>query len=218
MTHSFEKDYWEQHWEHTHDAAPNGENAPNPYLVRETAGMAPGTALDAGCGTGAEAIWLAQQGWQVTGADISATALAQASADAASASVSDRVTWIEADLTIWEPDHQVDLVTTHYAHPTIPHLAFYARISRWVAPGGTLLIVGHLHGPASTEDGHHPPEETTVTLSSMTGLLDPNTWRIETADEQTRDVTGSGGHTHALNDVIVRATRRPNRNAAEAQG
>ena len=220
MTHSFEKDYWERHWEQTHDAAPHSaeadDNAPNPYLIRETAGLRPGTALDAGCGAGAEAIWLARQGWQVTGADISATALAQASANAASASVPDRVTWIEADLTIWEPDGRFDLVTTNYAHPTIPQLAFYERISAWVGHGGTLLIVGHLHDPGSTEDGHHPPEKATVTLASITGSLDPDIWRIETAEEQTRALTAPGGHAHALNDVIVRATRRPDRHTAEA--
>ena len=87
-------------------------------------------------GPAREPYWLAWQGWQVTGADISATALAQASADAASASVPDRVTWIEADLTIWEPDGRFDLVTTNYAHPTIPQLAFYQRISAWVGQGG----------------------------------------------------------------------------------
>lgn len=212
MTHSFEKDYWERHWEEAPgtpgDPANASDSAANPYLIHETAGLTPGTALDAGCGAGAEAIWLARQGWQVTGADISATALAQASAHAASASVSDRVTWVEADLTTWEPDARLDLVTTHYAHPTIPQLAFYERLSEWVAPGGTLLIVGHLPGPGATKHGHHPPEKATATLADITGRLDPKLWRIETADEQTRDLPGSGGHTPRLHDVIVRATRR----------
>ena len=42
----------------------------------------PGTALDAGCGEGAEATWLASRGWDVTAADISAEALARAAARA----------------------------------------------------------------------------------------------------------------------------------------
>jgi len=81
MTHSFDKDYWERHWAQAHDAAPEdaGSSAPNPHLIRETGALAPGTALDAGCGTGAEATWLAAHGWQVAGADISGAALAQAS-------------------------------------------------------------------------------------------------------------------------------------------
>jgi hypothetical protein len=51
---------------------------------------------------------------------------------------------VEADLTSWEPGRQFELVATSYAHPAMPQLAFYARISGWVAPAGRLLIVGHL--------------------------------------------------------------------------
>ena len=128
MSHDFDRDYWEQHWHDrpdaesasTTDAAPL--SAPNPYVPRETADLRAGRALDAGCGTGAEAVWLAEHGWTVTGADISASALAQAAARAAAASVTENVTWVEADLTTWEPPEQFDLVTTNYAHPTIPQL------------------------------------------------------------------------------------------------
>lgn len=194
-------------WDERYGDEPLWSGRPNEALVREVSGLPVGTVLDVGCGEGGDAIWLARQGWQVTGADISATALAQASVSAASASVTDRVTWVEADLTSWEPDGRFDLVTTNYAHPTTPQLEFYGRISRWVAPGGTLLIVGHLHHSGSTEDSHHPPEKATASLSGITGLLDPATWRVDTADEQTRALNGPAGHTHALNDVIVRATR-----------
>lgn len=152
MAHEFDKDYWEQHWQQAHDR-PADHGAPHPYLAQETGGLAPGTALDAGCGTGAEAIWLASHGWQVTAADISAQALARAAQRAAGSDVSERVRWVEADLTAWEPGTLFDLVMTHYAHPAMPQLAFYDRICRWVAPGGTLLIVGHLH-TAATAHGH----------------------------------------------------------------
>ena len=81
MTHSFDKDYWERHWEQAPDAALEDaeSSAPNPHLIRAASGLEPSTALDAGCGTGTEATWLAAHGWQVTGADISGAALAQAS-------------------------------------------------------------------------------------------------------------------------------------------
>ena len=48
---------------------------PNGVLLAEISGLVPGRALDVGCGEGADAIWLAQQGWQVTGVDISQVAL-----------------------------------------------------------------------------------------------------------------------------------------------
>ena len=207
---TFDQDYWERHWKEAPGgaAADSDGMAPNPHLTRETSGLAPGTALDAGCGTGAEAAWLAVHGWQVTGADISATALARAAGRAAEMNVSGSVTWIEADLTSWEPGRRFDLVTTNYAHPAMPQLAFYERIAEWVAPGGTLLIVGHLHDPASPGHGHHPPAEATVTLADITGTLAPGAWSIETAQELSRTLRGPGGRAVTLQDAVVRATRR----------
>ncbi|MDQ1528009.1 MAG: hypothetical protein QOG18_2622 [Microbacteriaceae bacterium] len=217
MTHEFGKGYWERHWAQSHGTASSdlGGDVPNPYLVRETAGLVPGTALDAGCGTGGEAVWLAVNGWQVTAADISATALARASQRAAAASVSDRVTWVEADLTSWDPGRQFDVVVTSYAHPAMPQLAFFARISEWVAPGGTLLIVGHLSDQPSKGSSQRTPTNAAVTLLGITGLLDSTGWRIETAKEETRALAGPGGRALRLHDVVVRATRARPREGRE---
>ncbi|ONI91845.1 SAM-dependent methyltransferase [Saccharothrix sp. ALI-22-I] len=211
MTYGFDKDYWEQHWQqaHHHKPAATDRSAPNPYLDRETGSLTPGTALDAGCGAGAEAIWLASHGWHVTAADISPEALARAAERATNSEVSERVRWIEADLTVWDPGKRFDLVTTHYAHPAMPQLAFYDRISAWVAPGGTLLIVGHLHTSAATGHGHHPPAEASVTLTDITAGLDSTRWDIVTAEEHLRTVARPGGQAIPLHDVVVRATRRP---------
>lgn len=155
MAHDFDKAYWEQHWRQgavDRRGSMSGK-PPNPYLVREIGTLAPGTALDAGCGAGAEAIWLASQGWQVTAADISSEALTRAAERAAASGVSERLTWIEADLSRWAPQTRFDLVTTHYAHPAMPQLEFYDRLAEWVAPAGTLLIVGHLHPTADPDQG-----------------------------------------------------------------
>ncbi|PXA71653.1 class I SAM-dependent methyltransferase [Cryobacterium arcticum] len=216
MAHSFEKDYWEEHWVQADDpaSAVANESTANPYLLRETATLRPGTALDAGCGTGAEAIWLAGQGWRVTAADISANALQRAGA--AGAAVGSAVTWVEADLTTWVPNDRFDLVVTSYAHPAVPQLAFYDRISDWVAPGGTLLIIGHLHhhdaadGEANGHDHQHddhPPAEATVTRADITARLDPAVWRIDTAEEHSRQLDGEEGRVLTLHDVVVRAGR-----------
>lgn len=209
--HEFDKDYWERHWHQAHDRADVESASPaHPYLAPEVGDLVPGSALDAGCGTGAEAIWLASHGWQVTAVDISSEALARAAERAQGSAVSDRVRWVEADLTTWAPETRFDLVTTHYAHPAMPQLAFYDRISGWVAPGGTLLIVGHLHTPAADGHGHghgnHPPAEASVTLADITAGLARTGWEITTAGEQHRTVSGHGA---ALHDVVVRATRRP---------
>jgi SAM-dependent methyltransferase len=227
----FDQAYWEQHWQEGRAGAPAAPA--NPHLVREAGDLGPGTALDAGCGEGGEARWLAAHGWHVTAVDISAEALARAAAhEQASGSGSrvewvewvERIEWVEADLTTWTPDRQYDLVTTSYAHPAIPQLDFYDRIAAWVAPEGSLLVVGHLHrdegesGHAlghghGQEHGHdhghrqpgdEPPAHATVTLADITARLDPVEWDVQTASEHTR----TADHGTTLHDVVVRARRR----------
>jgi SAM-dependent methyltransferase len=214
--HAFDKDYWDQHWERGGGPGTPEARTANPYLIRETSGLAPGTALDAGCGEGAEAIWLACRGWHVTAADIAAEALARAAARAAETPAAGRVRWVEADLTTWVPGTKFDLVTTNYAHPAMPQLAFYERIAEWVAPGGTLLIVGHLHGhdPAGHDAAgheHHPPAKASVTAADITAVLDTTTWEIVTAEEHSRTLDGHDGRALSLRDAVVRAIRRDQR-------
>ena len=62
----FDEAYWEERYR-TAAAVWSGE--PNRQLVAETAELSPGTALDAGSGEGADAIWLAGRGWRVTAVD-----------------------------------------------------------------------------------------------------------------------------------------------------
>lgn len=216
---AFDKDFWEEHWD---DPERGGAAAPpNPYVTSETRGLTPGRALDAGCGIGTEVLALAATGWEVTGVDLSERAIATARERAAAAGASERTGWIAADLTAWEPELPLDLVMTNYAHASIPQLDLYRRIAGWVAPGGTLLIVGHLdhgdhgHAPAGGHgaghgeagDGDWPPAEATVTGDRIAGVLDPAHWRIETAAEHTRTLPGHDGE-RTLRDVVVRATRR----------
>lgn len=207
---SFGKDYWEKHWGHVGAAAEHEDHgAPtNPHVMVETRDLVPGNALDAGCGTGTEAIWLAARGWHVTGADISNNALSVASERARAASVSERVTWVEADLTSWEPAEEFDLVITNYAHAALPQLAFYRRIANWVVPGGTLIIVAHLRRPTGTEVGPQPPGAATASLEEITSILGPVNWSIDSAREHVRALNTPAGSPALLRDVVVRATRR----------
>ena len=219
MAQEFDKDYWEAHWERATGHRGEPTIVPNPYLASETSGLVTGSALDAGCGEGAEAIWLASAGWQVTAVDISTEALSRAAERASAIGLlPERVHWVEADLGVWEPGRQFDLVTTHYAHPAMPQLDFYQRISNWVAPGGTLLIVGHLHSSDTAAPDnehtrghghgqHHPPAEVSVTAARITSGIDPAHWEVGTAEHHSRTRTNRAGREVRLDDVVVRATR-----------
>jgi SAM-dependent methyltransferase len=174
--------------------------APNGALVTEVADLPPGQALDLGCGEGGDALWLAGRGWLVTAVDISRVALERAAAAAGDAKVS----WTHADLTTYTPPAGAfDLVVSMYG--AIPHTAERAvhGMLAAVAPGGTLLVVGHdlthLHGhesPFDPKDFHTPGE--------IAGLLD-DTWTV-LVDETRPRVSAPPGTDH-VNDVVLRARK-----------
>jgi SAM-dependent methyltransferase len=63
----FSRAFWDERYR-TRDRLWSGR--PNVQLIAEAQGLTPGRALDVGCGEGTDAIWLAQQGWTVTGIDL----------------------------------------------------------------------------------------------------------------------------------------------------
>jgi 2-polyprenyl-3-methyl-5-hydroxy-6-metoxy-1,4-benzoquinol methylase len=214
MTHGFDADYWEDHWRGVGARDGHRQAPANPYLATGTEGLVPGTALDAGCGEGAEAIWLAEHGWRVTAADISAEVLARATERAVTSPAADRIDWRRADLGTWEPGGVFDLVTTHYAHPAMPQLAFYERIAAWVAPGGTLLVVGHHPEDLATglRHGHHTFLFTADSLLPALGdgTGDPAGWEVEVCESRPRtQAHPETGEEIAIADAVLRARRLP---------
>jgi SAM-dependent methyltransferase len=165
-----------------------------------------GTALDAGCGTGADAVWLAEQGWQVTAADISPTVVGQAErfATEQAPEVAERISWVMADLTEWAPPDPFDLVVSQYVHPDIPFADFVARLAEFVAVGGTLLVAGHDH--ADTHSASHAPQDASVGVDDIVAVLSQDQWRIDVAETRTRQVSRDSGEL-TMHDLVVRAQR-----------
>ena len=140
-------------WEERYSGAEKvWSGRPNPQLVAEASGLTPGTALDVGCGEGGDVIWLARQGWRVTGADFSANGLARAARHAEEAGVADRTDWWRVDARAFAADgRSYDLVTTHFLHPPDGGMVDVTRrLAEAVAPGGRLLVVGHAPSEAFT--------------------------------------------------------------------
>ena len=174
---------------------------PNRFLVAEAAGLPPGRALDLACGSGRNAVWLAQQGWSVVGADFADVALEQARALAVERGVD--VEWVEADLREWEPPARAfDLVVVLYLQLPPEELGpIVRRAAGAAADGGTMLVVGHhsenlVSGVGGPKDPRvlYTPEDITVHLD---GLV------IEKAEAVLRPVDGEGD---AI-DTLVRAQR-----------
>jgi thioredoxin reductase/SAM-dependent methyltransferase len=200
----FSRDYWERRY-----ATGRFSGKPNAHLVGEVSGLTPGRALDAGCGEGGDAIWLAAQGWQTTGVDISTTALERAAAHAADRGVT--VTWEPGDLTAWAPEPGAyDLVSSQFVHMYgAAGEDLHRRLAAGVAPGGTLLIVNHSYTDvtASTVPRPHLPEMF-MTASEIAAALKPDEWDIQVAEERARPATGPDGAETTVHDEVMRAVRR----------
>ncbi|WP_207394025.1 MFS transporter [Actinomadura formosensis] len=184
---------------------------PNAVLVREVTGLTPGTALDLGCGEGADAIWLARQGWRVTATDISGVALDRAARHAAAAGVADRIDFQRRDLAASFPEGLFDLVSAQFLHsPTaMPRDRVLRAAAAAVAPGGVLLIVGHAGPPPWDPDSHpdvHLPTPDEV-LKSL-GLPD-GAWEVLLSDEHERLQTAPDGRTMTRTDNALKLRRPP---------
>jgi len=177
---------------------------PNRFLVDEVTGLKPGTALDVACGEGRNAIWLAQNGWQVVGVDFSAVGLKKARRLAVESGVT--VEWTQGDVTTWEPPNTYDLVVVMYLHlPGDIRHSVFARMARSVAPGGTMLVVGH--DMLNLSEGTGGPQNPAVLYGPEDVVGDiGSVLTIERAERVRRPVSTSEGEATAI-DVLVRAHR-----------
>lgn len=175
----------------------------NGALVAEVEHLPAGRALDVGCGEGADAIWLAERGWDVVGVDISDVAISRARTAAAERGVD--VDLRAVDLTVQPPEQGAyDLVSMQYpalrkdAGPSV-----VASILGAVAPGGTLLAVWHdLSG--GHHGAHHDPAHY-VLADDLIEVLD-DAWTLELHEVRPRSMHG-GRQGAPVPDVVVRARR-----------
>jgi SAM-dependent methyltransferase len=186
---------------------------PNPQLIAQASALTPGTALDVGCGEGADAIWLAEQGWTVTGVDVSPVGLSRAAEHAAQAgtAIADRIDWVQADLFAEEaePFGAYELVNSQYLHlpPEVRERGLH-RLAESVAPGGRLLVVSH--HPSDLEIPGLRPNvpELFYTASELAASLDPARWEIVVDAAPERSVNRPHGQRVTVRDAVLHARRR----------
>ncbi len=179
---------------------------PNDTLVVETANLKPGRVLDVGCGEGADALWLAKNGWDVTALEVSGVALERAAAHFKDAGVEARFVHAELERANLAPG-SFDLVSAQYPAllRTAGQVAERALLAA-VAPGGVLLLVHHAgmetHGPR--ESGFDPADY--VWPAMLSPLFDDD-WVVELDEQRPRKVPGGGGGAHHTEDIVLRARR-----------
>lgn len=184
---------------------------PNTQLVAEAGGLPPGRALEAGCGEGADAIWLARRGWDVVAADISGVAVERAAQHAAQTdpAAAARIEWRQADLIAQPPEPGAfDLVSVQFMQlPPDPRARLIAALAAAVRPGGILLVVGHHPCDLSCGVPRPPMPELFYTPEDIVGLLNGG-WTIGVSEARPRPATTPDGAQVTVHDTVVVATRR----------
>lgn len=184
-------------WDARYGATHIWSGEPNGALMALTSDLAPGTALDVGCGEGADAVWLARRGWTVTGLDVSRVAVDRARAAAEAAGV--EITWLVEGFGE-HPLGPFDLVSAQY--PAVPKRdddAAERAFADAVAPGGRLVFVHHELD--ETPHGFDPADY--VMPEDVVAYLTGQGWQIETDEIRERHLERGAGSGHSRDRMVV---------------
>lgn len=198
-------------WEHRYcGAEPVWSGRVNHSFAEVAATLTPGAALEFGCGEGADALWLAERGWRVTGIDISPTAIRRAIAAATDAGLAERVRFAAADLADWTDDDAYDLVTASFLHSPVAfdRTSALRQASEKVRIGGHLLVVSHAAAPPWADlppDHHHDFLSPANEVEAL--ALDPEEWTTVLAEVRARPATAPDGTEASLDDGVILVRR-----------
>ena len=195
-----------QHWEERYgqrDRIWSGHV--NRWLAEIVATLTPGRALDLGCGEGGDSLWLAEHGWDVVGVDISETALARAAEEAGKRGLTERVRFVQTNLSESFPEGVFDLVSAQFLQSMV-HLdreRIFAAATRALAVGGVLIVVDHAAAPPWA-----PPEVHEHRFSTLDEVLESidlgdGAWERLRAEVVQRDAVGPDGQAGVLSDNLI---------------
>jgi thioredoxin reductase/SAM-dependent methyltransferase len=197
-------------WDHRYSGDPVWSGNPNGSLVAEVAGLTTGRALDVGAGEGADALWLAEQGWAVTASDISSRALDRIQTEAERRGLPVACDLVDANAREPFTRDGFDLVSAAYASiPRTPDLRGVHNILDAVAPDGTLVILSHdLEAMRDPKHQHRPFDpDAYLHIDDFAAVLKATRgWTIEVNDKRPRPA-GSASAAHHADDRVLRAHR-----------
>lgn len=189
-------EFWEQRYS---DSERMWSGKVNAVLASVAADLTPGSALDLGCGEGADVIWLAEQGWRALGVDISPTAVARARSHAGAGAdfeVSDLATF---------PEGEFDLISASFLHSPVAleRLRILREAAAHLTPGGHLLITTHASPPPWAE-GLKKHNHKLIGPEEELELLDLGAdFTVELAEVRNREVTAPDGTPALLEDGVL---------------
>lgn len=178
----------------------------NRWLAETVTPLTPGRALDLGCGEGADAVWLAGQGWRVTAVDVSPTALRRAAQAAQEAGLAERIDFQRHDLSETFPDGEFDLVSAQFLQSPLDFdrtTVLRRCAARAVAPGGRLIIVDHGAPPPWAHEMAHKHRFLSVDEVLEPLALDPAEWHRDRAESVGREATGPDGEQATVLDNVI---------------
>jgi thioredoxin reductase/SAM-dependent methyltransferase len=203
-------DYWEERYTGTERV---WSGRVNQALSEVAADLTPGRALDLGCGEGADVIWLAGQGWDATGVDISPTAITRGTAAAAASGLSSRTRFLAMDAAdpgaLPDGEHY-DLITASFLHSlvTLPRTEILRRAAERIVPGGHLLVTSHAAPPPWADLAHHEHRFLTADEEVTELGLPAEQWEVLIAETRSRRAAGPDGQPATLDDTVVLLRRR----------
>jgi tellurite methyltransferase len=141
---------WEERYRSGQCFAADMEAVPTPLLVETARHLAPGKALDLACGTGRNALWLAEHGWRVTAVDGAPAAI-----EILRSRASERGITVDAKVAdIEKGEYRIEcsawdlIVICHYLQRNL-----FPQVKEGLVPGGIVLAITHI-----TEPGEEPSE------------------------------------------------------------
>ncbi len=207
QTHETTKEHWEKHYGERDRVWSGRVNVQFADVVGD---LPPGRALDLGCGEGADAVWLAERGWEVIAVDISETALGRAEEAARSHGVADRIDFVQVDLSDDFPAGTFDLVSSQFLHSTVylDRAKALANAAAALRPDGLLVIVDHGSAPpwASKLDHHHDFPSAEEVVAEL--ALSSEEFERVRVDSVEREAVGPEGQQRPWTDNVIVIRRR----------
>lgn len=195
------QDFWDDLYR---GASRQTRGMPSAMLERFAMDRMPGRALDLGCARGDDAIWLAQQGWEVVAVDIAQTALDIAEAKANERGVANRISFERHDLAASFPEGRYGLISAMFLQTPFefPKQHVFAQAYDQLASGGMLLIATHgSAAPWSWRQGDHSyptPEEDLAALGYAASDS-----QVAFVDAVKRTAHGPEGETAQVLDNVI---------------